>query len=500
MHNKQLKFIAFDYGASNGRGMAGFYNGKQLDLEEIHRFPNEPVLLHNRLVWDFPFLFRGLLNGMEKFQAEHSAPPVSVGIDTWGVDFGFLDKNGELLQNPVHYRDSRTEGQLEFAETILSTEELYEETGTAFLPINSLYHLLGINRYQSGLLDHAETFLMMPDLLIYFLTGEIGSEFTNASTTQLLNVHSGTWSNKIITAYNLKESLFKKIHHPGTARGTVRKSLSDSFHISTCNVIAVPSHDTASAVLAVPSKQNNSCVYISSGTWSLIGVENESPVLQEEAKNKGFTNERGVGGSYRVLKNIMGLWLLQESRRNWKLAGTEYGYTGLVQAADGCPPFPFVINPNDIMFYAPRNMLETLKEFCNKTRQSFMEEPGAVTRAVLESLAFSYLEAIETLERLIGKEITTVHIVGGGTKNTLLNQFTANATRREVVCGPVEATALGNIGHQLISAGELSSPRELKDLLRISSEINTYIPKNTERWREQYNRYKTICAASRAVQ
>lgn len=446
---KTSDYLALDFGAESGRGLLGKFDGERLVLEEVHRFPNGPVRMLDTLHWDLPRLFEEAKVALRK--AAVANPGLDgVGVDTWGVDFGLVGKGDTLLGNPVHYRDARTDGMLEAAFRRVPRERIYEITGLQFMPFNTAYQLLAMRLAESPLLDTAETLLMMPDLFAWLLTGRRAGERTDASTSQLLDPRSGAWSDELCQGFNLPRRILPELIEPGTEIGPLRKSLTEELGIPSVTVLAPATHDTASAVAAVPTVRPPGVVdvvgppdwcYLSSGTWSLLGVEVQHPVITAETLRANFTNEGGVAGTTRLLKNIMGLWLVQECRRTWARNGRDFSYEELLSLAEAARPFGALVDPDDPSFLAPGDMPSRLAAYCTKTGQTPPENEGAFARCALESLALKYRWTIERIEKILGTSIRTIHIVGGGSRNTLLCQFTADACGRMVLAGPVEATA-----------------------------------------------------------
>jgi rhamnulokinase len=406
-----------------------------------------------------------------------------IGIDSWGVDFGLLDGEGALVSNPYHHRDARTQGMMEKAFGFVPKEEIYQTTGIQFLPINTLYQLLAMRG--SPLLEATETMLLIPDLMNYWLTGEKACEYTNATTTQLLDFEG----------MGLPSHILAPIVQPATQLGPLLPEVAEEVGAGP-PVFAVASHDTASAVVAVPAEGEH-FAYISSGTWSLVGVELSGPVVTEEGLKANFTNEGGFGGKTRLLKNVMGLWLLQECRRQWAREGHEYSYEELVGLAEDAPPAGPLVDPDHPAFLAPGDMASRIRRFCEETEQRPPEEPAAVARCVFESLALKYRHAIEQAESLAGRAIETISVVGGGSQNSLLCQLTADATRRPVLAGPVEATALGNLMVQAYARGHLASLGEIREAVRRSVEVQEYEPQGAEdRWQEAYEKLRGLIGAA----
>jgi rhamnulokinase len=474
----------------------GRFDGQRLVLEETHRFANGPVRMLETLYWDLPGLVAEVKIALGK-AAVLSGELAAIGVDTWGVDFGLIGRGDTLLGNPVHYRDARTNGMVDIATEQISRERIYEITGLQFLPFNTIYQLLALSRSRSPLLDVAETLLMMPDLFGWLLTGRRAGERTNASTTQLLDARGGTWSDELCNKLGLPRTILPELIEPGSELGPLLTSVAAEVGLRRpVRVIAPATHDTASAVAAVPAKKSTSPAgappdwcYLSSGTWSLLGVEVPHPVISAETMRYNFTNEGGVAGTTRLLKNIMGLWLVQECRRTWARAGRDQSYEELIAQAQVAPPFKTLVDPDDTSFLAPGDMPARLKAYCNRTGQAPPPDEGALVRCCLESLALKYRWAIERLESILDTSIKTIHIVGGGAKNTLLCQFTADACGRPVHAGPVEATAIGNIMMQAIGCGQLGSIDELRAVVARSFPVMVYEPRDTAAWTEAAGRF-----------
>src|SRR5215211_1970529 len=487
-------FLAVDLGAESGRAVLGRFDGERMALEEVHRFPNTPVQLPDGLHWDVLRIVGEVKEGLAK-AATNTGRIESLGVDSWGVDFALLDRDGSLISNPYHYRDPRTEGMQERALDRVPKEEIYGTTGIQFMPINTLNQLLAME--SSPLLGAAQTLLLIPDLIGYWLTGEKACEYTNATTTQLCDARSGRWSVALLEKMGLPAHIFGEIISPGTRLGPLLPGVVEEMGARKAfPVTAVASHDTASAVVAVPAEGEN-FAYISSGTWSLVGVELPEPAIAPEGMRANFTNEGGFGGTTRFLKNVMGLWLLQECRRSWAREGREYSYEGLTRLAEDAPPAGPLVDPDHPAFLAPGDMASRIRRLCKTTGQEGPEEPGAMTRCVLESLALKYRWALEKAEEITGRRVGVVHIVGGGARNELLCQLTADATRRLVRAGPVEATALGNLMVQAYAGGWLSSLGEMRESVRRSVEVRDYEPRGEEdRWHEASEKLRFIMETS----
>jgi rhamnulokinase len=482
------KILAFDLGAESGRGLIGAFDGARLGLDVVHRFPNGGVSTLGRLHWDVLRLYSEMLTGLRKAGAEHG-PLASVGIDTWGVDFALLDRDGALLGNPRHYRDPHTETIVDAACARVPREEIFRQTGIQFMRFNTLFQLLALQRDQAPLLEMAETLLFIPDLLHYWFSGVKANEYTNASTSQLIQPGTRTWARDLVRAFGLPERILGPLVQPGTVLGTLHKSVALQSGIAPTTPVIVPAtHDTASAVAAVPA-EGDAWAYISSGTWSLMGAETRTPLTDDRALAVNFTNEGGIDGTIRLLKNIMGLWLVQECRRAWEHAGTAHSYEELMRLAEAAPPFVSLVNPDDAAFILPAHMPEALGEFCRQSGQPVPRQPGPVVRCALESLALRYRWVLGRLEELLGKRLDVIHVVGGGCQNSLLCQLTADACDRLVLAGPAEATALGNVLVQAIGLGLLGSLADARAVVRRSFEVRRYEPRQSARWQEPYQRF-----------
>jgi rhamnulokinase len=483
----EKKLLAFDLGAESGRGILGLFDGRKFRLEVIHRFSNGPVRTLDTLHWDVLRLYSEMLATLRRCAGEHSEI-ASLGVDTWGVDFGLLGRGGVLLSNPRHYRDPYTEGIMEAAFRKVSREEIFRQTGLQFMRFNTLFQLLALQRDRSPLLDAAENLLFMPDLFHYFFTGIKVNEFTNTTTSQIYDPTGHRWAYGLVKTFDLPGRILGTIVQPGTVLGPLRTSVAAETGIKPIPVIAPATHDTGAAIAAVPAK-GSSWAYISSGTWSLMGAELPAPLINDKAREYNFTNEGGVNGTIRFLKNIMGLWLVQECRRAWERDAKTYNYDDLIRLAEAAPPFVSLVNPDDTGFILPDHMPRALADFCRKTGQPASNEPGPVIRCALESLALRYRWVLERLEELLGRRLETIHVVGGGCQNTLLCQFTADACNRPVLAGPVEATAIGNLLVQAVGLGILGSLTEAREMVRNSFEVRTYTPKDPDRWGEPYQRF-----------
>jgi rhamnulokinase len=481
------RLLAFDLGAESGRGVLGLFDGERLRLEVIHRFPNGPVRTLDMVHWDVLRLYSEMLAALRRCAAEQKGID-AVGVDTWGVDFALLGRGNNLLGNPRHYRDPHTEGIMVAAFTRVPRQEIFRQTGLQFMRFNTLFQLLALQRDRSPLLDAAERLLMMPDLFHFFFTGVRSNELTNASTTQMYDPMARGWAQDLLKAFDLPVRILGEVIAPGTVLGPLRASVAAETGLPAVPVVAPASHDTGSAVAAVPA-QGKSWAYISSGTWSLMGAELEAPLIDDKALRYNFTNEGGVGGSIRFLKNIMGLWLVQECRREWERAGHSYSYDELARLAAAAPNFTSLVDPDHESFILPPSMPTALADFCRRTSQPVPVEPGVVVRCALESLALRYRWVVERLEELLGRRIETIHVVGGGSQNELLCQFTADACNRPVLAGPVEATAIGNVLVQAIGLGLLASLADAREVVRRSFELRSYTPQGPENWIAPYQRF-----------
>lgn len=484
----KMHFLGFDFGASSGRAMLAAFDGERIEIEEIHRFSNDPVMLCGRFVWDIPrlvFEMKQALNKLSRMGVKVSA----IGIDTWGVDFGLLDKQGHLLGLPVHYRDARTDSVQPEVFKIIPKEELFALTGTAFNTFNTIYQLYAMKLEGDPTLEMADSMLFMPDLLAYFLTGKKGVEYTMASTSQLLNPYTRDWSVEVFERLGLPKKLMAPIERPGALRGTLLPDIARECGVDEIPVYAVGGHDTASAVAAVPAKGKD-FAYLSSGTWSLLGVEIDEPQCDVGVLNAGYTNEGAVDGSIRLLKNIMGLWIIQECKREWDRRSDAVDFAGLVKLAEKAPRFKAIIDVDDACFLAPGDMPARIQEYCRKTGQSVPEGRGEISRVIYESLALKYRWAIERLEQdILHKPVPVLHIVGGGSKNAMLNQFTADALGRNVVAGPGEGTVIGNLLMLAKAVGAIEDMQQLRQVVEQSFPTETFAPGNTAEWDEAYARY-----------
>ena len=488
--DKSKDFLAFDLGAESGRGILGCFDGKQIKLKVLHRFPNGGIRILDNLHWDIISLWREIKNTLS-ICAKNGSNIESIGVDTWGVDFGLLDKTGHLIGLPFHYRDSRTTGVLEKVFDLMPRPSIFELSGCQFMEINTIYQLYSMVLTDSPLLRFAETFLTIPDLINFWLTGQKVSEFTNATTTQLYDPRKENWSAELCQVLNIPLGIFPQVIQPGTDIGMILPSITNETAFQPTRVIAPACHDTGSAVAAVPV-QNESWAYISSGTWSLMGIEVEEPIITKHALDLNFTNEGGVDNTFRFLKNIMGLWLVQECRRTWSRSGEQMSYDEISQIAAQAEPFKALIDPDHHSFLASGDMPKRIVDFCKQTNQNLPSTKGEIVRSALESLALKYRWVLEKLEFVKGEAIDTIHIIGGGTQNKLLCQFTADATKRQVIAGPVEATSIGNLLVQMASCGAIGSITEGREIIAESSKLIYFEPTDNAQWDQVYNRFLEI--------
>ncbi|MCS6851792.1 MAG: rhamnulokinase [Gemmataceae bacterium] len=484
--------LAFDLGAESGRAILGQFDGDRLRLDIIHRFPNGGVRTLDSWHWDVLRLYSEMLAGMRR--AAESGGIDAVGVDTWGVDFALIGRGQTLLGNPRHYRDPHTEGVMEATFSRLPRLELFRRTGIQFMRFNTLFQLLALQRDRSPLLDVAERLLFIPDLFHWMFTGIQVNEYTDASTSQMLDPRTRGWACDLIESLGLPSAILGTLVPPGTVLGPLRPTVAAEAGVGPVPVVAPATHDTASAVAAVPAQPaaSASWAYISSGTWSLMGVELTEPLVNDRALEVNVTNEGGVGGTIRLLKNIMGLWLLQECRRSWERAGHSYSYDELMRLATAAPPFVSLVDPDHPGFILPENMPAALADFCRRSGQPAPVDPGPVVRCALESLALRYRWVLERLEELTGRRLDVIHIVGGGCQNSLLCQLTADACDRPVLAGPVEATAIGNLLVQAMGLGLVGSLAEARDVVRRSFEVQRYEPRQSEAWHEPYQRFRAL--------
>ena len=480
------KYIAVDLGAESGRVMIGSVSADKIVLEEIHRFGNGPIEEAGSLRWDFDKLFSEVKIGIGKAAKTAGAQVCGIGVDSWGVDFGLLDTDGKLIENPYHYRDSRTNGMPEKAFELMSKREIYESTGLQFLQFNSLYQLLAMRLNNSAVLAKAKNLIFIADLFSYYLCGEIFGEYSLASTSQFMDMKTGQWSKEILDGLSLPMDIMPKVVEPGTVVGRLSAETANELGCGPIPVIAIGSHDTASAVVAVPAAGDADWAYLSSGTWSLMGVEVPKAIVNDKTFKYEFTNEGGVENTIRLLKNIMGLWLMQECRRQWQREGTDLTYGQLAALAEKAEPFASHINVDHSGFLAPGDMPKRINDYLTEAGQKPIDDKGQMIRTILESLALKYRSVMAAIEDVVGHKMEVLHIVGGGIQNELLCQFTANALGKKVITGPIEATAIGNILMQAKAAEQIRTLAEAREIIRNSFELKEYQPQDAAVWQEQY--------------
>lgn len=480
------RVLAFDFGASSGRAIIGKFENGKIELEEVHRFSNDPVSVNGTTYWDVLRLFYEIKQGIIK--AKQAGGFDSIGIDTWGVDFGLLDEFGCLLENPIHYRDVRTVGMIEEAEKYISKREMYDITGIQFMELNTIFQLLALKKERPHMLERTDRMLFMPDLFAYMLTGEKNTEYSIATTSQMIDLKTNSWSEKLLDKLGIKKDIFAPIVKSGTKVGFLSKEICEECGVPSVPVIAVCEHDTQSAISAVPCPEGE-FAFISSGTWSLFGTELEKAVVNDTTYEINVTNEGGYDFSTGFLKNIIGLWLIQESRRQWAREGENYSYADLEKLALEAEPFKCFIDPDAPEFVPHGNLPERVREYCRKTNQYVPETVGEIMRCIYESLAMKYRETFDKIKECTGKDYPVIHVIGGGTKDTLLCQLTANSCGCDVKAGPIEATVLGNLAVQLISHGEIKDIKEAREIIASSENVVTYIPQDADLWSENFEKY-----------
>ncbi|MFC4599258.1 rhamnulokinase [Cohnella hongkongensis] len=489
---KGAAVLAFDMGASSGRALVGRLaeseGGRRvLEVAEVHRFPNHAIQVGKHLHWDTLRLLHEMKKSI-RFAFQQGYEPATFGIDTWGVDFGLLDANGELLGNPYHYRDPHTDGLIEEVSARIGQRELFEQSGLQFMPFNTLYQLYAMVKAASPKLEVAKTLLLTPDLLAYLLTGVKSCEFTMATTTQLFHPVNRSWNAELMKRLGIPPHLFLEPVQPGTIIGPLTPEVREELGVPALQAVAVGTHDTESAIAAVPAG-DEPFAFLVCGTWSLLGTEMTGPLLTPETMELEFSNEGGVGGTYQLLKNIMGLWLLQECKREWDEQGKEIGFPELVRLAEQAEPFRSLVHPDDPRFFSPGGMADKIRSFCAETSQPIPHSEGEIARCILESLALRYRQALEQAEKLTDRAYGGLHMVGGGIQNELLCRLTANAIGKPVWAGPVEASAIGNMLMQLVALGECKDLREARELVAASFPVDVYEPDRDERWAKAYETF-----------
>lgn len=485
MKNKYV--LAFDFGASSGRAVLAHIENEKIILEEVHRFSNDPVFIGNTMYWDTLRQFYEIKQGIVK--AKQRCKFASIGIDTWGVDFGLLDEHGELLESEIHYRDDRTVGVKSRVFDLIEKEKLYNLTGIQFENFNTIFQLFSLKEKRPWILDRAKTMLLTPDLFNYFLTGEKKAEYTIASTTQLLNAKLKIWSDEIMDKLSIKKYIFPKIIESGTIIGDLKPEIRKELGVENAKVIAVASHDTQSAVVAIPTT-NEDFVFISCGTWSIFGIELKEPVINNKTFDMNISNEGGFGKTYNVLKNIIGLWLIQESRRQWQREGKEYSFAELDLMANKVEALTCFIDPDAKEFNTVGDIPSKIYEFCKRTNQKPPKSVGEFVCCIHQSLAMKYRYTLEQIEECTGKLFSSINMIGGGIQSKLLCQMTANASGKEVIAGPIEATALGNVIVQFMALGEIKDIQHARKIVLNSENPIKYYPKDKEIWDKAYNNFK----------
>ncbi len=484
------RVLAIDLGASNGRAIIGKLvedEDKYISLEEIHRFDNRAIELCGTLYWNALSIFQEIKHAL---QLCNDFPLDSISVDTWGVDFGLIDRYGSLLQNPVCYRDSRTEGMIDAVCQIIPEDELYQKTGIQFMALNTLFQLYYLSKERPKLLEAADKLLLMPDLFNYLLSGKMACEFSIASTTQMLNHANADWQRALLETLNIDSALLGDITPSGKVLGKLRPEIAAELGYD-IDVISGSGHDTACAVIAVPTEQKD-FLFISMGTWAVVGTELERPIINDLSKRYNLTNEGGYNNTVRFLKNITGLWTIQEAKRHYALQGDDYSFDDIVKMANSADPHSAFIDPNAAAFLSPGDIPQRVVDFCRKTDQTVPHSRAQILRIIYESLALKCRESIEHIAKCTNKSYDTIHIIGGGTRAEILCQMIANATAQKVVAGPIEASALGNVAVQLMTSGAIEDIAEARQIIRRSTKPKTYYPKDTTAWQHAYQHYLTI--------
>ena len=484
------RVLAFDFGASSGRAIIGEYDGERITLQEVHRFSNDPVIIGDTMYWDTLRLFFEMKQGMVK--AKHAGGFESIGIDTWGVDFGMIDKGGRLLENPIHYRDARTVGLIEESFKLIDREKFYGITGLQFMEFNTAFQLLSLVRERPEVFERTDKILLTPDLLGYFLTGEKHAEFSIASTTQLMDAYTGKWSKEVLDALGIPGRILPEIIPCGTKAGKVTDAIKEELGLEgDIDVIAVAGHDTQSAMVSVPTQEKD-FIFMSCGTWSLFGTELDKPLINETSSRLDITNESGYGGRISFLKNIIGLWMIQESRRQWIREGREYSFGEMEKMAQEAEPLKCFVDTAAPDFNPAGNIPRRIREYCEKTGQYVPQSDGEIVRCINQSLAMKYRNTIDQIKACTGKEYPVIYMLGGGIQSHMLCQLTASACHREVSAGPIEATVYGNIALQLMATGEIKDINEARRVIAASEPIAHYAPQDGEVWEEAYKTYLKV--------
>ncbi|MFP4288954.1 MAG: rhamnulokinase [Bacteroidales bacterium] len=489
-------YLAFDFGAESGKAVAGSIQNKKLEFREIYRFPTGLLQLNDHYFWNVYRFYEEIIRSLKQTVVSENMQPHSIAFDTWGVDFGLLDRDGSLIRTPFAYRDPQgAEAMNDFHQHKMNPRDIYQLTGISMQPFNSLYQIWALSKRNDFAFAQAEKLLFMPDLLNYFLSGVQKTEFSFATTTQLFNPQKYAWEEKLLQSAGLNSSLLNDIVEPGEMLGNVSHSVQKQTGLKDTKIVSVCSHDTGSAIVAVPALEDN-WAFISSGTWSLMGVETEKPVISQKAFDWNFSNEGIDKNRYRLLKNIMGIWILQGCKRSWDKPGNTYHYADLVKMAEQAKPAGTFIDPDDQVFFNPADMPGAIDDFCQRTNQQKPASKGEYVRVILESLALKYRMVLEQLTHITAVKIDKIHIIGGGIQNQLLCQYAANATGKTVVAGPVEGTALGNIGMQAKASGEIKSIEEIRHLIKNTFDLKIYTPTDGARWEKAYDRFRNICSPS----
>lgn len=489
MTDNQTNFLAIDLGATSGRAILGKIENGSLELTEIHRFSNIITEINGRMYWDLLYLYNEILKSLKKTK-DNQIKIKSIGIDTWGVDFVCFGKDGEPLRMPYSYRDTMTFGAPNEFFKIMPKEEVYKKTGIQIMNFNSLFQLFTQRKNESSIYDIIDKILFMPDALSYLLTGKMVTEYTIASTSQMINPYNKKFDSSLLETIGLSEDNFAPTVMPGTVIGELSKSVKQQTNLDNISVVAVAGHDTASAVLATPAKNDN-FAYLSSGTWSLMGIESKNPVINDETFSLNFTNEGGADGSIRLLKNICGMWLIEQCKKEWEQNG-EISYDEIVKAAEEAAPFKCFINPDSPCFASPVSMIDSVQSYCKQTNQYVPQTMGQIARCIYESLALRYKQVLDNFQKLAQSPIETLHIIGGGSKNRLLNTYTANAIGLPVIAGPSEATAIGNILLQAKAVGLVRDTNEMRKIVRDSVELESYTPEKESKWNKHYQEYLKV--------
>lgn len=483
------RVLAFDFGASSGRAILGIFDGEKIELQEVHRFSNDPVKINGTVYWDVQRLFFEIKQGILK--AKEAGGFDSIGIDTWGVDFGLLRKDGTLVENPVHYRDERNDGMVEKATKYMSKERMYDITGIQFMDFNTIFQLLSLKENRPYILEEADKLLFMPDLLNYMLSGVKSTEFSIATTSQMVDLKTNNWSEEILDTFGIEKNLLTDIAPTGAVIGQLSDEICEELGVPKADIVSVAAHDTQSAITATPCEYDD-FAFISCGTWSLFGTEVKEPIINEASKKLNVTNEGGYDYTTAFLKNICGLWLIQESRRQWIREGKEYSYAELEKLALECEPFKCFIDPDAPEFAPMGNLPRRVKEYCEKTGQYVPQTVGEIIRCIYESLALKYRYTFDGIKECTGKDYDRIHVMGGGTKDKLLLQMTAQSCNVNVYGGPIEATALGNVAIQLMSTGAIKDIKEARKIIAKGENLKLYEPKDNEIWEKAYEDFKAI--------